>query len=397
MASITTAGIEPTDLPDYVGQVEELLKTIFGADLNTDQDTPQGQIAGIVGLFFAAQDEIAVHTANGLNLFTAAGLQLDDMGTLFANLRIAGELSSVTCTLSGTSGTIVPAGARARTPEGAVFASDAQAIISTTGTVDVLFRSRDDGPIVAGIDELTEIIDVISGWTGITNTAAAVLGRDAETDFQYRSRYRGEVAVNARGSLEAIRARVLQVAAVTDCKVEQNDTGASITVHGLAIAAGSVLVIVEGGADADIADAIAQTKGTGVPTVGNETADYQQVSGSVITIRFRRVTHIPVAIEVSLTALAGFPSDGLATIRQNLLQWFSGEWPVPGPGIFDQSGVGIGEEIDINRIRTPVNAVPSHQINTLTVTRTGGAAIGTPNLDERYMLASDDIVLNLTV
>ena len=147
MATITDAGVEPQD--GYVGELETLMRQVFGADLNLDAETPQGQLVGILGLFFANLDEVAVHGVNGLNLFRAAGLQLDDMGTLFDNPRIGGEQSTVTATLTGTAGTIVPAGARARTTDGAVFASDVQVIIGAMGTVDVLFRATTNGPVQA--------------------------------------------------------------------------------------------------------------------------------------------------------------------------------------------------------------------------------------------------------
>lgn len=396
MATITPTGIEPTDLTGYVEQLETLMRTIFGQDLVLDPETPQGQIVGTLGLFFANIDEIAVHGANGLSLFRAVGLQLDDMGTLFSNPRIEGELSTVTATLTGQAGTIVPAGARARTSDGAVFASDVQAQIGAMGTVDVLFRATVAGPVQAAAGDLTQIVDVIAGWTGVTNAAAALPGRLREDDLPYQRRYRQEVAVHARDALEAIRARVLAAPGVTDALVHDNDTDAEVTRQGIAIAAGAILVIVEGGADADVANAIAQTKGAGTPTVGDQTADYTQPNGTNITIRFRRVEAVPIKVTVVLQPLPGFASNGLSTMRQNLLQWFAGEWPVPGPGIFDQSGVGIGEQIDTERLRTPLNAVPNHRITSLVVQRADSTALGTPDLDQRYTLASDAISLTLS-
>ena len=151
MAKLTAAGIEPTDLTGYVERIEAALVAAFGADLNLAAETPQGQLAGVLGLVLTELDELATHVAAGANLHQALGRQLDDYGALFALPRIAGERSSVTATLSGTAGTIVPAGRRARTGAGAVFATTATAIIGAGGTVDVLYRSVVFGPIVAGV------------------------------------------------------------------------------------------------------------------------------------------------------------------------------------------------------------------------------------------------------
>ena len=91
----------------------------------------------------------------------------------------------------------------------------------------------------------------------------------------------------------------------------------------------------------------------------------------------------------------GFPADGLARMRANLLAWVAGTWDPGGTG-FDRGGLAIGESLDTNRLLSPINAVPGHTVTTVTVTRTGGAALGTPDLDERFTLASADITLTLT-
>lgn len=395
MAEITAAGIAPTDLTEYVEQLEAKFRAALGSDLNLATETVQGQLIAEFGLSFAQLDELAVHVLNGMNLFTAAGRQLDDAGTLFDVPRIAGERSTVTATLGGTSGTIVPAGSRARTSAGAVFASDAAATIGSGGTVDVLFRSVDLGPVAAAAGALDSIVDALSGWLTVTNASAAALGRNRETDGEYGRRYHGEVAVHARDSLEAIRARVLSVSGVTACIVRDNPTNAAVTTQGVSIAARSIMAIARGGADADVAAAIAATKPAGQPTVGGESVNVPHAQGPDIPISFQRVTAVPLAVTVSTSPGMGFPPDGLARIRANLLAWFAGTWDVPRSGSFDTSGLQIGESLDVNRLRTPINAVAGHTIQTLTVTRTGGAALGTPNLDQLFTLATGDVTLTV--
>ena len=396
MARLTAGGIEPTDLTAYIARLEAALATAFGADLNTAPETPQGQLAGVLAMVLAEGDELAVYVAAGLDLHLALGRQLDDYGTLFGLPRIAGERSSVTATLTGTSGTIVPAGSRVRTAAGAVFATTAAATIGTGGTVDVLCRSVDFGPIVAGVGELNRLVDAIAGWASVTNAAAAVLGRNRESDAEYRRRYQGEIAAHARDGLEAVRARVLGVDGATDALVRDNHTSASVTVQGIAIAAGAILVVADGGANADVAGAIADTRPIGTPTVGNITVQVPHPQGHNVPIRFRRVDPIPIQVAVSVTAGPTFPSDGLARMRSNLVAWVDGTW-LPGAGMFDQGGIGIGETLDMNRLLSPLNAVPGHAITAVTATRVaGGAALGTPDLDQRYTLEASAITFTLS-
>ena len=335
--------------------------------------TPQGQLSGILGLVFSELDELATFVAGGLNLNGTLGRQLDDYGTLFGLPRIAGERSTVTATLGGTAGTIVPIGSRVKTSANAVFATDATVSVGTGGTVDVLCRSVEFGPIVAGVGELSVLVDAIAGWQTVTNAAAAALGRNRETDAEYRRRYQGEIAVHTRDGLESVRARVLGEAGVTDALVRDNHTSADVTVQGVTIEPGAILVVADGGADTDVAQAIANARPIGAPTSGDVTVQVPHPQGHTVAINFRRVDPIPIQVAVALTAGPLFPSNGLALMRENLVAWVDGTWE-PGPGIFDQGGIGIGETLDLMRLVSPLNAVPGHMITSATATRVGGNA-----------------------
>ena len=396
MAEIKSTGIVSTELGDYITQLEEVFRSALGADLSLESSTPQGQLIGALALTLTEVDELALHVANGLSLHTSIGRQLQDYGTLFSLAKIRGERSTVTATLSGTSGTLIPAGTRAATEENAIFATDAQVLIGSSGTVDVLMRAVELGPTIVAIGSLTKIVDAIPGWLEVTNAAAADIGRNEETDAEYRRRYLSEVSIHGRDSLEAIRARVLSISGVVGCLVRDNPTTASVSTQGINIAARSLLVIVQGGADIDVATAIAATKPVGTPTVGNVAINVPHPQGFNIPIKFRRVIKVPIQVAIDVTVSPSFPSTGFTTMRESLVNWFDGTWPVPGPGIFDQSGIGIGESIDLVRLNTPLNAVPGHKLNSVTVTRKNGNAIGTPNLNQRYTLDSEDISFTVT-
>ena len=372
MAQITAHGIQSKGLTGFVTELEAAFRGALGQDLNLEPETPQGQLIGALGEVFAEAEELVVYNSNGLALATSQGRQLADWATFLGLPKIDGERSTVTVTLTGTPGTIVAAGSRVRTQAGAVFATAAQETIPATGSVDVLMRAAAAGPVVAAAGALTQIVDARAGWISATNAAAAAIGRNLESDPEYRRRYTGEVATHARDDLEAVRARILSEPGVTDALVRDNDTVVAKIVQGLTIGPGELLAIVEGGADEDVARAIALTKPAGGPTSGNRIVAFVHAQGFSVDIRFRRVDPIPVQIVAPLTALAGFPANGLATMRQNLVQWFAGAWPVPGPGIFDQSGVGIGEPIDLARVNTPLNAVPDHVLGRVVVRRKAG-------------------------
>lgn len=389
MATVSPTGISPTDLTGYLARIQTVLTDALGDDLNLDAETPQGQIAGLMAIALAEVDEVLVHVAAGLSLNLAAGRQLDDWGTLLRVYRIAGERSTLTATLSGAPGTLVPAGSRARTVSGAVFRTVDDVRIDTTGSVDATLESVDFGPVLGHAGELTTLVDIITGWTGITNAADATLGRDAETDAQFRRRYTGETAVHARESLEAIRARLLEVSGVTDARIEDNDTAASITRQAISIPARSLLCIVDGGADLEVAEAIRNEKPAGIPTVGTSSAT---VEGRVI--RWRRVRAVPVDVEIETSLHSGFPADGITRLKTRLAAWADGAW-TSGAGDFDTQGLAIGQALDTRRLYSPLNSVPGHTIDSITLT-TGGAALpATIALDQRITIAADDVTITV--
>lgn len=395
---IDTSGITPTSLEEYVTELEEAFVAAFGPAINLAPETPQGQFIGIDALARTLADEVVVAVAQGLNLHTAFGHQLDSLGSLMLLPRIAGERSIVTVTLTGTANTVVEKGKRASTGDGAVFALDDDATIGSGGTVDATMRSVDLGPIAAPAGKLTQIVDAVTGWTAVTNAAAAQLGRAKESDIDYRSRYTREVSHNGRYGTEHVLATVLAVEGVTDALVRDNDTNASVTTQGIAIGAGSLLVVVEGGANSDIGEAILRSKAAGVPTVGNVSVSVPHAQGRTTTVRFRRVDEVALAVSINITTDATFSTNGVGLIKERLVAWFDGTFAAL-TGRFETRGVHIGETVDARRLLTPIQSVPGHMVTSdpaLTIQSSGAALPTTPNLDQLYTLSEEHITVNVS-
>ena len=76
------------------------------------------------------------------------------------------------------------------------------------------FTATEIGPFVVTAGTVTDILDVISGWTGAINEDPATQGKAPETEAQYRARHRLEVAVPGYDSLESIEARLRSLESV---------------------------------------------------------------------------------------------------------------------------------------------------------------------------------------
>ena len=172
---------------------------------------------------------------------------------------------------------------------------------------------------------------------------------EGETDDEYRARYERLVARNARGSAEAILAAVLSVEGVTDALIRENATAAEVTEQGKNIDANSICVVVDGGVDADVAAAIAQTKPAGTGTSGDTSVDVAHSGGWTIPIEFSRVNLVPIRVKLALTLEAGFPSDGTSRIVMRVVDHVI--------------GLDLGERLTAQRLLADVLLVPGHTVN----------------------------------
>ena len=393
MATVDATGITPTPLEGMTDAVEAVLRDALGQDLDFEPETTQGQVALAEGAALTQCDELVSHVSNGFGVYTAVGLQQDRLFGALGVRRIAGTRSTVTATLSGTANTQVPAGSRARTTGGALFETNGDTVIGSGGTVDVLMRSVSLGPVTALAATLTGIVTVTSGWAGITNAAAATPGTLEETDRAYRRRYLQSRAANAGDSVEAIVARLLRVENVARSKVLENQTSAAVTTQGLSVGAYSVMGIVEGGVDADVALGLYLAKGS-AGTSGAVSVDVTR-RGLTEAVLFQRVTLQPLAVAVTIDILPGFPGDGVNQLRQRVVDWVAGEWN-SGAGDFDTEGLPIGELIDVNRIYSPINSVPGHRVTALSVTLQAGGTLPTSiNGNIRQTLAYADCTVSV--
>ena len=390
---IDRTGIQPTSLTEYVALLERVFRDSLGQTLNLASETPQGQLIGLDALARAQADEVAVAVANGMSLNLATGTQLDAIGSILLLPRIVGERSIVTVTLTGDPGTTIPTGSRTRTDDDAVFVLDSKVIIPASRSVTATMRSEELGPIPAPAGTLTQMVEAITGWTGVTNPADAQLGRNAETDREYRRRYPMEVAHNGRDGLEHMRARILRVEGVADARVVDNTTNDDITVQGTVINARCILTVVQGGADADIARAILDTKPAGVGTCGAVQRTVKHAQGMGTAVRFGRITLDSIALNISIRTRMDFPPDGITLIKQRCAAWVAGDYTAI-EGRFETSGLGIGERLDVQRLLTPIQSVPGHEVVSYAVTlKEGGGEVSdnTDTLEYVYQVTATNV------
>ena len=169
----------------------------------------------------------------------------------------------------------------------------------------------------AAADTITEAVTLIDGMKRVRNRVA-VAGRVAESDEDLRARY--ETGVYALGA--ATHATILanlkrDIPTARDIHVFENDTDTQVG----DLKPHSIKVLIDGGKDDEIAQAIYRVKAAGINTNGDIAKTITTPTGNQV-IRFSRPTYRYIWVQATLTLLTGtdaaFPADGYESVRADL-------------------------------------------------------------------------------
>lgn len=180
--------------------------------------------------------------------------------------------------------------------------------ISTTGTISISSPTVTSIPSTAtmlpgmtitgaGIPNGTTILSVdssvqitmtanatanTSGLTIAVATAADVIGVNEETDYQLKVRHDQSFNLGTTGPSDAVESALRNIADVVDAYVVENATSSPVN----SIPANGIWCIVNGGTNAEIAQAIYTKKGPGSPMKGSVSQVVTRPNGSTFTAKW---------------------------------------------------------------------------------------------------------------
>ena len=378
MAEVTSGGIVPTGLAGYIDQLTEAFRTALGGDMSTEVQTTQMQIVNALAPAYTAAEAALLHVSAGMNIYTATGRQLDDAAAMFGFQRIQGARTTVTATIGGAVGATVPAGSLARTIAGADFALNTSVRIPAGGTITGQFVSLTIGPVPCPAGALNKPQSVVPGWDTVTNAAAGVVGRLAESDAEMKARWTRTTLINERDTKGAIAARIAAVPGVTHVRVTDNPSATAKSIEGLSHPPWSVMIVIRGGTNEDIVPAIQASLVPSTTMGGNRTV----VVGTEL-VRWWAVTDVPIAITVALTV------DG-ATSPGNI------EDRVRASLLADLAAYQPGQALDIPSLYGGIYASPGVKA-TITAEDADGTNLTVPFGGQLLTLADSNITVNITV
>lgn len=303
---VKNTGVIVPDTSDLLTEVQTEFKNAFGADLVVTPDTPQGVLITGEVLARSGVTRNNAALANQINPNLSGGTFLDAVCALTGLSRTKATRSTVTATLNGVAGTIIPAGVRAKTVNEDFFESVATVTIGGGGSVNVVFRSVEFGPIGALAGDLNQIVDGVLGWESITNAAAAVVGQEEQSDQSLRQLRKDTLALQGLSLTEAQVSDLYATEGVKSLTFRENIRDVVVVIDGVSMLKHSVYACVAGGTDQDVAASLLENKSGGAQWTNGASASPVSVvltepaSGQPYTVKFDRPDEIPIQVRATV-------------------------------------------------------------------------------------------------
>lgn len=151
--------------------------------------------------------------------------------------------------------------------------------------------------------------------------AVDTYGEDRETDTALRIRYKKAVAGSGSATANAIRGALSRIAQVDGVAIAENDTES--TVDGRPPHSFECYVFAPESQDQEIGEAIFSKKPIGIRSVGTVEVQVLDDGNKPHTVRFSRTKKKIVYIKMKVLTNQFFENDGVAQIRESLLEYIN--------------------------------------------------------------------------
>ncbi|MES2155459.1 MAG: baseplate J/gp47 family protein [bacterium] len=285
---INATGLQVATTDEIATSLKNALFAIYGADINLDSESPDGQMVGIFSQAVSDVEDLLVDIYNMFDPDTAYGISLQRLcainGMTIKNGTFTTTPVEITTdralTLPGLDQDIlIPFQVR---DANTVWTLISSYTFSAADTQALVFQAASLGPITPLPNTITIQATPLSGVTDVNNptVAGAVLGQAEETDVELRIRRAKSFQLAATSPADAVEAALQAITDVTDALVINNATNG--TVDGTP--AHSIWAIVVGGTDVEIAAALYGKLAPGCGMRGALTYDVTRPNGQLATM-----------------------------------------------------------------------------------------------------------------
>jgi len=346
-------GLQVETRDEIIERLETSFRTIYGADINLDSDTPDGQLINILAQGTEDILDLLVAIFNSFDPDKAIGRTLDARASV-NGIQRQGGTSTITDITITTSDAVTLYGLdqdvepvfTVSDGEGNNFKLITTTNIASSGDTVARFQSENTGEVLTTINTITNPVTVILGVTAINNPTVAIeVGITEESDAAFRLRRSKSVNLATQGYLTGLIAALLNVSGVTSAFVFENDTSApdedGTPSH-------SIWPIVGGAGDpSEIAQAIYNKRNGGAGMRGEQSFEVPQIDGTTFTVFWDIVASENVFVVIDVTSIDGVNSPNVSAIRT---------------GLSEQLVTPVNEDINSNIIGSLVQGIDDNAL-----------------------------------
>lgn len=413
MAEIDFLGYDGLQTKDYntlLSDIQTALQEIYspdGEEISFDSNTPDGQFTEILANIGATVRELLATVYNATDPSKCDSTQQDTKYQLNYVFRKGGSWTlqdiditvDKTVTLQGLDGAFDDENGSAFTisDDGGNnwYLVDTTTIVQNS-TKRCEFRAQNQGEVRPTIGTITNMVTIIDGVVSVNNTQSPTsIGTDAESDLDFRVRRDKSTGNQSGNNSDTILGNILSLTGVNQCTVWENDTN---TTDATGTAAHTLWVVVDGGANTDIAQIIYSNKG-GCGTRGSITVPLLTASNQSININFDRPATQALYIKFDIQPVGDPTLISQSSIKEyvaNNLSYLIGEnaetskiTQVCANAMINDGGNGYALNIQISDGGTATASVSGTGI-------TGASVVSSTFQDAMGNVASDSYVFTYT-
>lgn len=334
-------------------QDQARLGEFWGPDVDLSDASPVGIEIKLKAWALDRQWALAESVYYSLWVDTAEGVSLDRVVGLGLVSRNPARHALVRLQYTGDPGTLIQIGSQAETAQHVLFETIEEGVLDTNGTVMVWARCTQSGTIGnVPHDSITSIKEPILNVDAVNNPADASGGRPIESDPDLRTTYE-ELPMSTGSSVDAIFRAISAITGVTNVRVIENK-GSIEDQNG--IPPRSIHAVVNGGLDADIAEAIFLKTPAGIETFGSVSVEITDSQGMAQVVNFSRPAAVNVYVTYNIVTNSNWSDDSAIMMKRNAVKYIG--------GIDDQSieysGIGSGSSLiawKLNAVQAAVNGI----------------------------------------
>ena len=305
---LTGSGLETQTQAEIVDELSAKLRATFGNNLNTSTSSIMGQLVNIVSEFRALDQQVALAIYRCFDPNGSVGVGLDRLAALTGSIRKGATVSVVEVVFDFNAPGVVA--------NGDIFNNDDTSTLwqatggpyaGGPGAVAGVLSAIDTGPLIANSNTNWSLVTANPDLNGVTNPIDdADIGRDQESDPDFRVRRSVELFAGNVGGLAAITAVVSKVNGVTSVRTYHNPNGPGVDADGIPFKAFNVVVETNPTPPGialrqSIADAIFSATGAGGEAYGTDFPETVTDSeGIVQNVAFDLIDEVDVFINVDI-------------------------------------------------------------------------------------------------